>query len=72
LGTWGTTLSEPVIKMLQQAGFTDASSIKDTPNRGGQFLLKSLSTEKKSDSLGNRQLLEPANWDLRMIYSDGE
>lgn len=70
--TWGTTLPEPVIEILRQAGFTAASVAKDATSRGGQFMLKSLGTDETSDMISNRRLLDPGHWDLRMIYSDAE
>lgn len=70
--TWGTTLSEPVIEVLQQAGFTAAGNTKGSSHRDGQFLLKSLGRHDTSDIHNGRQLFEPGHWDLRMIYSDSE
>lgn len=72
LSTWGATLSDSVIEMLQKAGFSPANTTADSLNRAGQFLLKPLGPDAGSENLLGRQPLEHDNWDLRMIYSDGE
>lgn len=70
--TWGATLSEPVMEMLRQSGFTAVGNTKDSSNRDGQFMLKSLVSNDTSNIYSRRQLLDTGHWDLRMIYSDSE
>ncbi|MGZ8756231.1 MAG: GNAT family N-acetyltransferase [Acidimicrobiia bacterium] len=69
MGTWGTSLPPAVRQHLDQAGFApDGSSAM--ARRGG-LIVRALDPTNGDDSMmGICRLLDAANWDLRMVYSD--
>ena len=71
---WSAALTEDMKTDLRKAGFVfkDKTGSVTRDVRGENILVKSLSqTNQESDwNLGGRDLLDPANWDLRTIYSD--
>jgi hypothetical protein len=71
---WSETLSNDVKRLLREAGFTfyDRSGGIHHDVRGENVLLRSLGQEMRQPNwvLAGRNLLNRADWDLRMIYSD--
>lgn len=71
---WSQTLPEDVKTLLKESGFTfiEKTGSMYQEVRGENILVKPLcQQEQKTDLvLAGRNLLEPRNWDLRMIYSD--
>jgi len=71
---WSATLSGEVKKLLAETGFTflDKSGSVRNDIHGGKILVQSLcrKTQQSDWILADRDLLDPANWNLRMIYSD--
>ncbi len=71
---WSATLAEQTKTRLDQAGFCfhnrTGSAVRD--GRGERVMLYSLPPERVQSAwtLGNYHLLDLANWDIRMIYSD--
>jgi hypothetical protein len=65
ISTWANSLSEPEKRRLHALGF------QNDPNEGRRgLLIRSLGSEKENWLLGRFQLLDKANWTLRMIFSD--
>ncbi|MGH7799582.1 MAG: GNAT family N-acetyltransferase [Thermodesulfobacteriota bacterium] len=72
LRIWLTTLSDEMESLLRNTGFyfrNKKASIRNYPHA---FMVRSVKDEFQTDNwiLDNRRLLDLANWDLRMIYSD--
>ena len=69
VGAWGATVPAEIRSRLDQAGFApDRSS--PMARRGG-LIVKSLADgEPGTWAVGSSQLLNLANWDLHMIFSD--
>ncbi len=74
LGIWSATLSDDVKTLLREAGFTfwDKTGSLRHELQGENILVKPLrhKIQQLDWVLAGRDLLDPANWDLRMIYSD--
>jgi hypothetical protein len=77
--TWTATLPSEVKTLLRNAGFNildKSESVGGTYNADGHrrtVLVKAVRQDMQKDTdwvIGNRQLLDLDNWDLRMIYSD--
>jgi hypothetical protein len=74
ISIWTASLSEDVKRILRNAGFAfrekTGSATRDV--RGENILVKTINpTKQQADwKLGGRDLMDPANWDLRTIYSD--
>jgi hypothetical protein len=73
LTIWSATLSPNVRKLLETRGFEPDLKIGPVINDLPVILLKDLREAMANEHWGfqNRSLTDPANWDVRMIYSDG-
>ncbi len=70
LQTWTASVSEPVRALLRDRGFRDQIATGIRTRNGGPLVhrLSSAPTEERW-TLGNRDLLDIASWDLRMLQS---
>ena len=69
LGTWAVTVPAPFKQRLDQSGFVPDG--RDSLARRKGLIVKALlSNESDKWTIGNHELLDITNWDLRMIQSD--
>jgi hypothetical protein len=72
LNIWSATLSEEVKALLQNTGFNLLDEARSVTHERSTVLARPVRDEMlKADwVLANRRLLDLADWDLRMAYSD--
>lgn len=72
LRTWSATLPQDAKTLLQNTGFNSADETGSIPGTYSTVLARPVRDEMlKADwVLANRRLLDLADWDLRMAYSD--
>ncbi len=73
LNIWSATLPEEAKLMLQNTGFNRVEDTESVTPKPPAVLIRPVRDEMLNTDwvLANRRLLDLANWDLRMIYSDG-
>jgi GNAT superfamily N-acetyltransferase len=73
VSVWTVSESEETKALLGSAGFAKEAGPASLTAPQDTVLVRSVDPRKKPDdwALGNRRLLDAANWDLRQIYSDG-
>ncbi len=73
LNIWSATLSEEANSLLQNTGFEHVDDARSGAPESRPFLIRPVRDKMlKTDwVLGDRRILDLANWDLRMICSDG-
>ena len=64
---WGRSLSSASLETVREAGFAEDSS----NGYKGCFLIKPLKEGSSVDHFSGCDPMEPDQWDMRMIYSDG-
>ncbi len=69
IGAWGATVPAEVRKRFDHAGFAPVSS-SPMARRGGLIARSLADSDPGTWAVGSSQLLNLANWDLRMIISD--
>lgn len=72
LNIWSATLSEGVKALLQNTGFNLLDEARSVTHERSTVLVRPVRDEMlKADWVfANRRLLDLADWDLRMVYSD--
>lgn len=73
LSTWSATLGERTARLLQAAGFRRVNETQGVRHYRPGLLVRAVRDEMQEADwvVAGRRLLDMANWDLRMIYSDG-
>ncbi len=71
--TWSATLGERTARLLQTAGFRRVNETQGVRRYRPGVLVRAVRDEMQEADwvVAGRRLLDMANWDLRMIYSDG-
>lgn len=69
--TWRATLSAEKLAVLADQGFRSEPQTKSQSFRQPALLVKALASDRPSSewTIGERQLLQSADWDLRLLYS---
>ncbi len=70
---WSATLHERATRLLQTAGFRRVNETQGVRHYRPGVLVRAVRDEMQEADwvVAGRRLLDMANWDLRMIYSDG-
>jgi GNAT superfamily N-acetyltransferase len=68
---WSATLPRPEIEILQNSGFCSLRPPRDPLRSPPAILVRPINRARLNDEwkLDNRPLLDPASWDMRMLYS---
>jgi GNAT superfamily N-acetyltransferase len=70
---WAASRSDSVIQILERRGFVRPGATGNSPDQyQGRFMIKSLAHDGSADGLLGLDPEKQENWDIRMIYSDGE
>ena len=68
---WAANLTPETLSLLKRQRFAPYHAHDPSnPYRPG-LLVRALQEGRQNGAIGGRQVLNPDDWDLRMIYSDG-